>query len=183
MTTPSPGQSRVILQRIAHRVMIERGLEPDFSPAALLELAAIHGPAVKAAATRDLRALLWCSIDNDDSLDLDQLSVAEALRGGEVKLLVAIADVAALVAQNSAIDAHARENTTSVYTAGQIFPGIRHHPDKPRWKHFVGGCHFGKFAVAGGNVFLPVFQIVRRIHIALQQADQFDGFRQAHPIL
>jgi exoribonuclease-2 len=110
------------LQRIAHRVMRERGLEPDFSPAALLELGAIHGPAQPAAATRDLRALLWCSIDNDDSRDLDQLTVAEAQPDGAVRLQVAIADVAALLRQGSALDAHARENTTSVYTAGQIFP-------------------------------------------------------------
>ena len=112
----------MILQRIAHRVMRERGLEPDFSPAALAELSAIHGPAVKPGAGRDLRALLWCSIDNDDSRDLDQLSVGEALPDGAVKLLVAIADVAALVRQGSALDAHAQENTTSVYTAGGIFP-------------------------------------------------------------
>ena len=122
MTNPANGRSRFILQQIAHRVMQERGLEPDFSPAALLELGAIHGPALNGATTRDLRGLRWCSIDNDDSRDLDQLSVAESQAGGAVKLLVAIADVAALVAQGSAIDAHARENTTSVYTAGQIFP-------------------------------------------------------------
>jgi exoribonuclease-2 len=122
MTTPTHGQSRIILQRIAHRVMRERGLEPDFSSAALLELNAIHGPAEPAAATRDLRSLLWCSIDNDDSRDLDQLTVAEAQPDGAVRLLVAVADVAALLRQGSAIDAHARENTTSVYTAGQIFP-------------------------------------------------------------
>ncbi|MEO6873301.1 MAG: RNB domain-containing ribonuclease [Opitutaceae bacterium] len=122
MTNPNPGQTRYVLQRIAHRVMRERGLEPDFSPAALVELSAIHGPAVPVAKTRDLRALLWCSIDNDDSLDLDQLSVGEALPDGKVRLLVAVADVAALVKLGSAIDAHARENTTSVYTTGQIFP-------------------------------------------------------------
>jgi exoribonuclease-2 len=62
------------------------------------------------------------SIDNDDSLDLDQLSVAEPIAGGAVKLFVAIADVDALVAKGSAVDEHARANTTSVYTAAQIFP-------------------------------------------------------------
>ncbi len=102
--------------------MLERGLEPDFSPAALAQLNAIHGAAVKTAAARDLRSLLWCSIDNDDSRDLDQLSVAEALLDGATKLMVAVADVAALVPQGSAIDSHARKNTTSVYTAGGIFP-------------------------------------------------------------
>jgi len=111
------------LQEIARRAMIERGLDPDFSPAAKAELAAIRGPAAGSdRAARDLRDLLWCSIDHDDSRDLDQLSVAEALPGGAVRLQVAVADVGALVRQGSAIDGHASANTTSVYTAGGIFP-------------------------------------------------------------
>ena len=122
MPTPVNGQARFILQRIAQRVMREKGLEPQYSPAALAELAAIRAAADKTAGTRDLRPLLWCSIDNDDYRDLDQLSVAEALPDGSVKLLVAVADVAALLVQGSALDAHARENTTSVYTAAQNFP-------------------------------------------------------------
>ena len=63
--------------------------------------------------------MLWASIDNDDSHDLDQLTVAEALPGDKIKVLVAVADVDALVEDGSAIDAHARHNTTSVYTAAQ----------------------------------------------------------------
>src|ERR1700679_2747599 len=122
MSNPDGRKARTVLQKIAHRVMIERGLSPDFSPAALVELGAIHGAAVKTGSVRDLRQLLWCSIDNDDSKDLDQLSVAQPLDAGSVKLLVAIADVSALVKQGSALDAHAKENTTSVYTAGGIFP-------------------------------------------------------------
>lgn len=114
---------RVILQEVAHRAMLERGLEPDFPLAALTEVGALSGPAEAAGIpTRDLRDLLWCSIDNDDSRDLDQLSVAEPLPGGATKILVAIADVAALVQRGSALDQHARTNTTSVYTAAQIFP-------------------------------------------------------------
>jgi len=74
------------------------------------------------AGSRDLRGLAWCSIDNDDSRDLDQLSVAEALPGGSVRVLVAVAEVSALVGKGSAIDDHARTNTTSVYTAGGNFP-------------------------------------------------------------
>lgn len=102
--------------------MRERGLEPDFSREAVAELEAIRGPSVRSApSTRDLTHLLWCSIDNDDSRDLDQLTVAEALPGG-TKVLVAIADVADTVKKGSAIDAHARTNTTSVYTAGGTFP-------------------------------------------------------------
>jgi VacB/RNase II family 3'-5' exoribonuclease len=123
MTDTDDRQHRSILQRIAHRVMLERGLAPEFPPQALAELDGIHGPATGAdESTRDLRKLLWCSIDNDDSRDLDQLTVAEALPDGAVKVLVAIADVDALVKKGSALDDHARQNTTSVYTVAEIFP-------------------------------------------------------------
>jgi exoribonuclease-2 len=123
MTGINDRPHRAILQGIARRAMLERGLAPDFPPAALAELDGIHGPATHAeAATRDLRSLLWCSIDNDDSRDLDQLTVAEALPGGGARVLVAIADVDALVTRESALDGHARLNTTSVYTAAETFP-------------------------------------------------------------
>ncbi len=123
MTTPVANPSRALLQNLAARAMLARGLVPEFDPAAMKELDAIRAPAVGAeASTRDLRSRLWCSIDNDDSLDLDQLSVAEALPKGATKILVAIADVATVVAQGSALDRHARANTTSVYTAARIFP-------------------------------------------------------------
>jgi len=115
---------RATLQNLAHRAMLERGLLPDFSAAALAELDQIQAPAValRGEQMRDLTHRLWTSIDNDDSRDLDQLTVAEALPGNKVKLLVAIADVDALVPNGSALDAHARHNTTSVYTAAKIFP-------------------------------------------------------------
>jgi len=129
---------RAILKSIAHRVMLERGLLPDFSTEALAELGRLQVPAVTEAGPaqgplgiRDLRNLLWASIDNDDSRDLDQLTVvvipvsardAEAMSAGKVKILVAIADVDSSVKNGSAIDAHARNNTTSVYTAAEIFP-------------------------------------------------------------
>ena len=114
-------QQRTILERIARRVMLERGFLPDFTLRAMAELDAIPAAATDAA-TRDLRALLWCSIDNDDSRDLDQLTVAEAMPDGAVKILVAVAEVDALVKQHSALDDHAQQNTTSVYTAAEIFP-------------------------------------------------------------
>ncbi|HEY0780878.1 MAG TPA: RNB domain-containing ribonuclease [Thermoanaerobaculia bacterium] len=120
---PSTGRHRADLQQIAHRVMSERGLLPDFTPEALSEAERLQPAAPDGLRdVRDLRQLLWCSIDNDDSRDLDQLSVAEALPGGAVKVLVAIADVDALVHKGSPIDQHAAHNTTSVYTAGEIFP-------------------------------------------------------------
>jgi exoribonuclease-2 len=123
MTNTEERQHRAILQRIARRVMIERGLLPDFSPQAIAELNGIHGAVTKVEESmHDLRNLAWCSIDNDDSLDLDQLSVAEVMPEGAVKILVAIADVGAVVKKQSALDDHAKHNTTSVYTAAQIFP-------------------------------------------------------------
>lgn len=114
----------VALKDIARTAMLERSLEPDFSDAALDELGSIKGAAGAGAdaAIRDQRELLWLSIDNDDSRDLDQLSVAEALDSGRTRVLVAIADVDSLVKKGDALDEHARANTTSVYTAAQIFP-------------------------------------------------------------
>jgi VacB/RNase II family 3'-5' exoribonuclease len=116
-------QQRALLQDIAQRAMLERGLLPDFSAEAIAELGRIQTPAaMNGEPVRDLRGLVWASIDNDDSLDLDQLTVAEAMPGDKVKILVAVADVDSLVKNGSAIDEHARHNTTSVYTAARIFP-------------------------------------------------------------
>ncbi len=102
---------------------------PDFSAAAMAELDRIRKAPDRtiaqpgdSAAIRDLTSLAWASIDNDDSRDLDQLTVAETLPGEKVKIRVAVADVDSLVTNGSAIDEHARHNTTSVYTAARIFP-------------------------------------------------------------
>lgn len=119
---------RVILQSMAHRVMIERGLLPDFSNEALAELeklqTSIGKPDQNIPNVRDMRNLLWVSIDNDDSLDLDQLTFAEAMPGDRVRIMVAIADVDVFVRKGTALDKHAQHNTTSVYTAAGIFPMI-----------------------------------------------------------
>lgn len=112
-----------ILKEIARRAMIEHDLLPEFSAAALQQLNAISGmAAVSKSAIRDLQERLWSSIDNDDSRDLDQLTVAETTANGAIKILVAVADVDSLVSAGTAIDDHAASNTTSVYTAAQIFP-------------------------------------------------------------
>ena len=113
--------SRADLKAIARKAMVDRGLEPDFSRDALAELEGLRGPA-PVGGVKDMRDRSWVSIDNDDSRDLDQLSVAEALPDGAVRVWVAVADVDALVAKSSALDLHAHENTTSVYTAAEIFP-------------------------------------------------------------
>jgi exoribonuclease-2 len=115
--------NRTQLQEIAYQAMIDRNLLPEFSSRAKKELAKIDKvPALSGKRVKDLRHLPWCSIDNDDSLDLDQLSVAENVHKGLVKIRVAVADVDALVKKGGAIDDHARHNTTSVYTAAEIFP-------------------------------------------------------------
>lgn len=111
------------LRKIARRAMIEKGLEPDFEPDVQRELQKIKSAArPKDDSVRDLRDLPWCSIDNDDSEDLDQVTVAEELSGGAIRVLVGIADVDAIVKKRSAIDGHAEKNTTSVYTGVRIFP-------------------------------------------------------------
>jgi exoribonuclease-2 len=87
--------------------MLQRGLLPDFSDEALAELGRIQAPAsISGEQVRDLRDLLWASIDNDDSRDLDQLTVAESMSGDKVKILVAVADVDSVVNNGSAIDGH-----------------------------------------------------------------------------
>ncbi len=116
-------QHRAVLRRVARLAMLGRGMLPDFSAEAIAELDGIGAaPAGGERFLRDLRDLPWASIDNDDSRDLDQLTVAETLPDGAVKIRVAIADVDTLVKKGSAIDEHARQNTTSVYTAAEIFP-------------------------------------------------------------
>lgn len=113
------------LQAIANQIMLDHGFEPDFPPQVAQQLAQLkaHAPQVAPAAEiRDLRNLLWSSIDNDTSRDLDQIEVAERLPNGDIKVLVGIADVDAFVPKHSAIDEHAAKETTSVYAGVRIFP-------------------------------------------------------------
>ena len=121
MSAPREDQ-RALLLGVAIRAMREYGLEPDFPAAALVEAAALPEGTPRVEGVRDLRALPWCSIDNDDSRDLDQLTVAQPGSAGATKILVAIADVSATVRIGSALDAHAGVNTTSVYTPPRNFP-------------------------------------------------------------
>jgi exoribonuclease-2 len=114
--------NRTDLAAIATHAMAERGLQPEFPDAALQQMDGISSAGLeRGPAIRDLTALLWCSIDNDDSRDLDQLSVCEVMPGGAVKIFVAVADVDTLVKKDTPIDKHARINTTSVYTGARIF--------------------------------------------------------------
>lgn len=111
------------LHKIAVEAMRSRSLLPAFAPQALQEAeAARHTDPERDSSILDLRHLTWFSIDNDDTRDLDQLSVAERLADGVTRLMVAVADVDAKVAPGGAVDGHAAVNTTSVYTAAGIFP-------------------------------------------------------------
>lgn len=127
MDRPKPSEETTDLDEIARRAMIERGLLPDFPPPVLAETAGLREngrfAGLRGASIQDLRELPWCSIDNDDTRDLDQLSVAER-RGQSIRVLVAIADVDEFVPRDSAIDRHASHNTTSVYTPARVFPMI-----------------------------------------------------------
>jgi VacB/RNase II family 3'-5' exoribonuclease len=117
--------SSIDLQAMARQVMLAQGFEPDFPPATRQQLADIsaHPPQLTPSdKVRDLRGLLWSSIDNDTSKDLDQIEVAERLPNGDVKVMVGIADVDAFVSKDSPIDQHAAKETTSVYTGVTIFP-------------------------------------------------------------
>ena len=121
---------RETLSALAYSAMLERGLRPEYGKDALAQMIEIRNHAFKpdfdkersAEDIQDQRNLLWCSIDNDDSKDLDQLTVCKPLKDGSLVVLVAIADVDSLVTKNSPIDLHARDNTTSVYTSARVFP-------------------------------------------------------------
>jgi VacB/RNase II family 3'-5' exoribonuclease len=112
------------LIKAAHATMLEHGFQPDFPEEAKDELKQIEErptlPAIPGA--KDLRQLLWSSIDNDTSKDLDQIEWAEQLPDGRIRVLVGVADVDARVARGTSLDKHAASETTSVYTGVTVFP-------------------------------------------------------------
>src|SRR4051812_42088812 len=123
--TPQHNAHHIDLQAAAKESMLKQGFQPDFSPAVEQQLAQIKAQPAKLASSdgvRDLRDLLWSSIDNDTSRDLDQLEVAERSPDGNSKVRIAIADVDSFVPKGSAIDQHAAQQTTSIYTGVRIFP-------------------------------------------------------------
>jgi exoribonuclease-2 len=165
--------ARQRLRDIARRAMLARGLEPEFSSAAQAEAGALTGQsAAGGAPVQDLRSLLWCSIDNDDSRDLDQLTAVTGDGRGS-RILIAIADVDAAVAKGSALDDHARSNTTSVYTAGRVFPMLPErlstdltslNPDAERLAVVVDVRIDAEGAVAGGEIYRA--RVVNRAKLA-----------------
>src|SRR5262249_10268691 len=107
----------------AHRAMTEAGFAPEFPPEVLDELRRLGdnpSPAITPQ-IRDLRSVLWSSIDNLESRDLDQIEFAEAAANGTVRLLIGIADVDALAPEDTAIARHAAQNTVTVYTGVETF--------------------------------------------------------------
>jgi VacB/RNase II family 3'-5' exoribonuclease len=122
---PDANPSHLDLQAIAKQVMQSHGFNPDFPPQVPQQLADLraHPPQIAAAGDiRDLRNLLWSSIDNDTSRDLDQIEVAERASNGDVKIMIGIADVDTFVPKQSAIDQHAARETTTVYAGVRNFP-------------------------------------------------------------
>src|ERR1700734_772489 len=124
MPATPPAQTQFNLVTAAHAAMLEHGFSPDFPAAATAEVAAIQAqPALPdAPGAQDLRKLLWSSIDNDTSKDLDQIEWAEQLADGRIRVLVGVADVDARVHLGTIIDKHAQFETTSVYTGVSTFP-------------------------------------------------------------
>lgn len=112
------------LKTRAHRSMLEAGFQPDFTAEECAQAATLQQsrPDLSFQGVQDLRSLLWSSIDNDHSRDLDQVEYVEKLPDGTLRLLVGIADVDHSVPKGSPIDRHAALETTSVYTGVQTFP-------------------------------------------------------------
>jgi len=110
------------MQSIARQVMLDHGFQPDFPPPVQQQLAQLKPTQPTAQnGLRDLRHLLWSSIDNDTSKDLDQIEVAEPLPNGDTKILIGIADVDTDVPRNTPIDQHASAQGTTVYTGVRNF--------------------------------------------------------------
>jgi len=126
VTSTPPAQT---LHSAAVAAMVKNGFEPEFSPEVMREVRSLDDPSDDPlpAGTRDMRAMPWSSIDNRESLDLDQIEVAESLTDGSIRIRIGVADVETLVPLGSPADEHAAKNTTSVYTGVAVFPML---PDR-----------------------------------------------------
>jgi VacB/RNase II family 3'-5' exoribonuclease len=118
-------QNHFDLGAIARQEMLARGFHPDFPPSVVQQVKALQAQPTPTTAAmtddiRDLRSLLWSSIDNDTSRDLDQAEVAERVNGG-IRVMIAIADVDSDVPIGTPIDQYASDQTTSVYTGVRTF--------------------------------------------------------------
>ncbi|UUX93834.1 RNB domain-containing ribonuclease [Methanoplanus endosymbiosus] len=111
------------LKAIARDAMKSYGFAPRFPDQVIRESENISGRIFPDNVTEaaDLRHLLWSSIDNFDSKDLDQIEFCEEKDGGIINVKVAIADVDCYVPKDSATDRYAAYNTTAVYTGVETF--------------------------------------------------------------
>lgn len=156
----------------AHASMIEHGFRPDFPEGTDTELAGILADSAPPAASvsfgpklRDMRSLLWSSIDNDTSKDLDQIEWAERLADGRIRVLVGVADVDSRVHKGSLIDSHASLETTSVYTGVKVFPmlppelseGITSlNENEERAAVVIEFCVDGNGEASGGKIYRAI---------------------------
>lgn len=117
-------EAKQTLRSAAIAAMRQNGFEPEFSPEVMHEVRSLDDPSDNPlpAGCHDFRGLLWSSVDNRESRDLDQIEVAERLADGSIRIRIGVADVGSLVQLGSAADAHAAVNTTSVYTGVAVFP-------------------------------------------------------------
>ncbi|MGA2649162.1 MAG: RNB domain-containing ribonuclease [Terracidiphilus sp.] len=161
---PSIQPNHFNLVAAAHASMIEHGFQPEFPAGTDAQLAAIqaHPEPASIPGLQDLSSLLWSSIDNDTSRDLDQIEWAEQLLGGRIRVLVGVADVDARVPLGSVIDGHARSETTSVYTGVKVFPmlpvelseGITSlNENQDRVAHVIEYCVDSTGVVSDGKVY------------------------------
>ena len=161
---PSSQPSNFNLVAAAHASMIEHGFKPEFPAGSDAQLAQIksHPELPAADGAQDLRSLLWSSIDNDTSKDLDQIEWAEQLADGRIRVLVGVADVDARVGLGTVLDGHAKSETTSVYTGVQVFPmlptelseGITSlNENEDRLAHVIEFCVDQAGTVSDGKVY------------------------------
>ena len=161
---PSVQPMHFNLVAAAHASMIEHGFQPEFPAGTDAQLAAIqaHPEPPSIPGLQDLSKMLWSSIDNDTSRDLDQIEWAEQLADGRIRVLVGVADVDVRVPLGSVIDGHARSETTSVYTGVKVFPmlpvelseGITSlNENQDRVAHVIEYCVDSTGAVSDGKVY------------------------------
>ncbi len=119
MTNQNSNRSKIDFDALARQSLTAHGFQPAFSPAVGQQLAELksHPPSVQPTAdARDLRSLLWSSIDNDTSRDLDQIEYVEQLPNGDIRVMIGVADVDAFVRKGTPIDEHASSQTSTLYT-------------------------------------------------------------------
>ena len=148
------------LKAIAGNAMRKYGFEPRFPDSVIREVNAITEKKlpINQKETKDLRMLLWSSIDNYDSMDLDQLEYCEPGQNGEILVKIAIADVDSYVPRHSRTDEHAAHNGTSVYTGVETFPMLPDRLSKHMTSLLPGTNHLAtviEYAVLSDGNFLP----------------------------